>query len=338
VISQVFTVVAVVLGAGVWGLATGAIVKASVATVLTAVLSIGFNAPSLRGWRAYGPLVRFGLSFQASWYTLVAREQGINIVVAVVGGVTSLGIWTFTNRILQLPLVAFNSLYVVGFPAMANLLARGEDVAPIMLRTVRRAALAGTFVFPVFAAASPQLIPAVFGERWRDVAEIVPFICLSTLVLCSISIAATSYLSAAGRPGIVAWASASLGLIWIAGTAALLPVIGVMAIGVGNLAGATTEASILILATRRMAGVALHRPLLRPLAVALVAGTSGWLLCTSGPDGFVIAIAAALLALTIDLIGFWLVCRKDLEDTIHLATGAIRSATPRRRRAVGQSA
>ena len=63
----------------------------------------------------------------------------------------------------------------------------------------------------------------MFGEPWRDAAEIMPFICLSTLILGSIAVAASSYLSAAGRPGVVAWASAALGVIWIAVTAALLP-------------------------------------------------------------------------------------------------------------------
>ena len=190
-------------------------------------------------------------------------------------GVSSLGIWTFTNRIFQLPSIAFSSLYVVGFPAMSNLLARGEDPAPIILRTVRRAAIAATFVFPAFAAASPQLIPVIFGEQWSEAADIMPFICLSTLILGSIAVASTSYLSAAGRPGLVAWASAALGIVWVGVTALLLPVIGVAAIGVGNLAGAVIEASILGLATRRAVGVDPYRPLLRPLAVALVAGTTG---------------------------------------------------------------
>jgi O-antigen/teichoic acid export membrane protein len=337
VISQIFIVAAVVLGAGVWGLAVGSVVKAVLAAVLTAALSIGFAAPSLRGWRGYGAMVRFGLSFQASWYTFVAREQGLNIVVGIVGGVSPLGIWTFTNRIFQLPLVAFSSLYVVGFPAMSNLLARGEDPAPIILRTVRRAAVAGAFIFPVFAAASPQLIPTIFGDQWRDVADIVPFICLSTLILGSIAVASTSYLSAAGRPGIVAWASAALGVIWLAGTASLLPVIGVTAIGVGNLAGALAEAMILNAATHRMTDVAPYRPLMRPLAVALVAGTAGWLLCIRGPSGLLIAVAAGSLTLTLVSLGLWLICRKDLEDTIHLGLGAVRSAVPRLRRASVES-
>jgi O-antigen/teichoic acid export membrane protein len=326
---QIFSVVAVFLGAGVWGLATGSIVRAVVGTVLTAALSIGLQAPSLRGWRGYKGLIRFGLTFQASWFTFVAREQCLNIVVGVIAGVASLGIWTFTNRIFQLPSLAFSSLFVVGFPAMSNLLARGEDVAPVILRTVRRAAIAATFVFPTFAAASPQLIPALFGEQWKDAADILPFICISTLILGSISVASASYLNAAGRPGVVAWASAALGVIWIGVTIPLLAVIGVTAIGVGNLAGALVEALILSVATRRAAEVAPYRPLLRPLAVALVAGGAGWLLCTSGPSGLSIAFAAAALTLALSFVGLWLVCREDLKDTIRLAGGTIYSAFPR---------
>ena len=179
--------------------------------MLICLLSTGFQRPSLRGWRGFGGIVRFGVSFQACWYAFLAREQGLNILIALVAGVVPLGIWTFTNRIFQLPSLAFSSLYVVGFPAMANVLARGEAIGPIILRTVRRAAVAGTLIFATFAAVSPKLIPAVFGAHWQDAALIIPLICLSTLLHGSISVAASSYLTAAGRPGIVAIASVCLG-------------------------------------------------------------------------------------------------------------------------------
>ena len=133
-------------------------------------LSTGFLRPSLRGWRGFGGLLRFGVKFQASWYAFLAREQGLNILDRSPRRRGPLGIWTFTNRIFQLPSLAFSSLYVVGFPAMANVLARGEALGPIILRTVRRAAIAGTLIFATFAAVSPKLIPAVFGARWADAA------------------------------------------------------------------------------------------------------------------------------------------------------------------------
>src|SRR5262249_14761148 len=156
---------------------------------------------------------------QASFYTFLGREQGLNVLLAASAGVGTLGIWTFTNRIFQLPSLAFNTLYVVGFPAMSNMLARGEEIGPIIQRVVRRAAIAGTFIFGTSAAASPKLVPAVFGEQWSDVASILPLICLSTVLLGSISVAATSYLPAIGRPGVVAIASACLGVVWLGVTA-----------------------------------------------------------------------------------------------------------------------
>ena len=112
-------------------------------------------------------------------------------------------------------------------------------------------------------------------------------------------------------------------------TVPLLPVIGVTAIGVGNLFGALVEALILSVATRRATEVAPYRPLLRPLAVSLVAGGAGWLLCMSGPSGLSIAFAAAGLTVALSLVGLWLVCREDLKDTIRLAGGTIYSAFPR---------
>ena len=332
VISQAFAVVAVVLGAGVWGLAGGAVLQAVIATVLINLLSTGFHRPSLRGWRAFGGLIRFGVKFQAGWYAVLAREQGMNILIALVAGVVPLGIWTFTNRIFQLPSLAFSSLYVVGFPAMANVLARGEAIGPIILRTVRRAAVAGTLIFATFAAVSPKLIPAVFGARWQDAALIIPLICLSTLLHGSISVAASSYLTAAGRPGIVAIASACLGVIWLAITAALLPSIGVAAIGIGNLAGALVDAAVLNAATKRASGVAPCRPLIRPLAVALLGGGLGWLLCVEGPDGFLTVAVAGLFTFVVCALGLLVVCRKDLADIVQLALGSVRSALPRLRK------
>jgi O-antigen/teichoic acid export membrane protein len=331
-ISQAVAVTAVVLGAGVWGLAAGVVLRGVIATALISMLSTGFVAPSLRGCRAFGPLLRFGVKFQANWYAVIAREQGLNILIVALAGVSPLGIWTLANRIFQLPSMAFNSLYVVGFPAMASVLARGESIGPIILRTVRRAAIAGTLIFATFAAACPELIPGVFGAQWRDVALILPWICLSTLVHGSIAVSASSYLSAADRAGIVAVASTCLGVIWLATTAVLLPIIGVVAIGIGNLAGALVDAAVLNAATKRASGVSPYRPLMRPLAVALVTGGLGLLLCVKGPNGVLTGVAAGTLTFVLATFGLWLLCRRDFVDLVRLLLRALRSAMPRLRR------
>jgi O-antigen/teichoic acid export membrane protein len=338
IVAQAATVAAVLLGAGVWGLAGGAVLKAIAGTVLINVISRGFFMPSLRGWRGFAGLLRFGLGFQANWYSIIAREQGLNILVGAIAGVGTLGIWTFTNRIFQLPSLAFNSLYVVGFPAMSNVLARGEEIGPIILRTVRRAAIVGTFIFATFAAVSPKLIPILFGQAWRDAAVVIPFICLSTLLLGSISVAANSYLSAAGKPGIVAFASTCLGVIWLGCTAALLPGMGVVAIGIGNLTGALVEAAVLNRATRRSSGVSPYRPLVAPLAVAMLSGGIGLLVCVEGPSNLLTVAVAGGMTPALAVLGLYIVCRRDLVDTLRLATGSLRSALPRLRRPSAEAA
>jgi hypothetical protein len=145
-------------------------------------------------------------------------------------------------------------------------------------------------------------------------------------VLGSISVAADSYLAAHGRPGVVAWSSLALGIGWLVVTTPLLPVIGATAIGVGNLAGAIVEAAILDIATRQSAGVAPSKPLVRPTAVAVVAGTAGWIVCTSGPPGLWIALVAGATTGVLCLVGLWAVCREDLTDTLQLSWETIGSA------------
>ena len=330
--SQLFSVVAVVLGAGVWGLAAGWVVRALAMTTFTAILSsVGFVRPSIRGWRGFGTLMRFGLKFQATWAANVGREQGLNVVIAAFGGVQLLGFWTLATRLLQLPILAFNSLYTVGYPAMANLIARGEDPRPIILRTVRRAFIAGTLVFPAFAASSLALIPALFGSQWHETAEVLPWICFSTLLIGSINVGAVSYLQASGSPGIVAVAVAALGATWIAGTAILLLTtsLGVNAIGVAGLLATPVEVFITVRATHRSAGVSPLRPVLRPLVPTVFAGGIGIFVSSGGPPGILRGLFAGALTLALSLIGLWLTCPADLRDVIRLAAASVREAIPR---------
>ena len=155
---------------------------------------------------------------------------------------------------------------------MANLLPKGEDVGPIILRTVRRAALVGDTPIPSICGIEPRTRPGAFGEQWREAAAVIPWVALSTLILGSISVATSGYLSALGSPGLVAWATAAFGVVWIAVTAPLLPVLGVAAIGVGNLCGGLAEHDLRSGDTAECRRVAPYRPLLLPLAVALFSG------------------------------------------------------------------
>jgi hypothetical protein len=71
---------------------------------------------------------------------------------------------------------------------------------------------------------------------------------------------------------------------------------------------------------------------MKPLAVALVSGGLGLLLCVQGPDGIVTGVAAGTLTFVLATLGLWIVCRRDFVDLVRLLFRALRSALPRLRR------
>jgi O-antigen/teichoic acid export membrane protein len=331
--SQIFAITAVALGAGVWGLASAAVVKALTGTVLVGALTLGLHPPSLKGWRNLVDVMRFGLKFQLNWIVIVVTDQALNLAVAVVAGLRVLGLWSLANKILQLPLLLFSSLSAVAFPAVSNLLARGEDPSPILVRSARLTSIGGTLVYVPFAAASPELIPLLFGEQWRRAGDIIPLAVLGFLVLGPVSVGSVGYLFALGRPGAVVRASAAGGITGIAVTAALLPFVGVTAIGAGLMCGDVAEALVLDLEMRHTVQIALLRSVPGPAAAATLAGCAGWAICKAGPHNVGVMLAAGAVGLGLDLALLRLVFRRDLAATLAFGFGSIRDAVPRPRAA-----
>ena len=127
VVSQIFAVASVLLGAGVWGLAAGQVLKASSPPSLTAALSIGFNGRrSAAGARTGRWCASDSASRRASTRSWHVSRGSTSWSASSAASPRSESGRSRTGS-SSLPLVAFNSLYVVGFPAMSNLLARGED-------------------------------------------------------------------------------------------------------------------------------------------------------------------------------------------------------------------
>ena len=123
-----FAVTTVALGADVWGLATADTGPGH-----------GVHSPHRPSQRrisctvsARMACIRSTRRFRAPLpgNTAALRAPGtsaVNLVTAVVGGLGVLGLWTLASRLIQVPILAFTSLYTVGFPAMSRVLAGGED-------------------------------------------------------------------------------------------------------------------------------------------------------------------------------------------------------------------
>jgi len=326
----IFVIVAVVAGAGVWGLAVAVVVRAIIGTIaMTRVGPVSLVAPSFDPARVR-PILRFGATFQGLGAVRVANEQIFNPAVTVISGVGTLGIWGLAYRLLQLPQLVFVSLRRVSYPAMARLIGAGEDLRATVERTARLAAVTSGFVLVPLAASASALVPLVFGERWRDAADIVPGLCLGLMIGGPVSVALAAYLLAADHAGVVLRSAILRVATMLVVALALLPLIGVVALGLGYLAAAIVEAVVLGRAATRALGVRLGRTLLPSYLRAIAAGAAGMALAAAAGVSVATLVGGAALSLVLFVGAVWAGDRDVLRDVLRLVRQAVsrRSGAP----------
>lgn len=324
----VYNAVAIALvaaGLGVWGVAIAFVVRALAGTLLMVVLGpVGSVLPSLdfarvRSW------LSFGVQYQSVSIVHLIRDQGLNVGVAAVGGLRVLGVYTLTVRLLQVLSLLFESLWRVSYPAMAQLLRNGEDAGPAVARMASLTALGTGLAVVALAGAAPALIPALFGDEWLDVLEILPWAAAGLMIAGPVSVACAGFLFAAGSAR-----SVLLGAVWHTAAAllialSLLPVIGPTALGLALLAASLVETVALGSATVRRSSWRPLRDLLAPTLAAGVAGAAGWLLASTGEPTLWRAAVAILVAEALFMLAVLLVQRRAALDLL----GVVRAALAR---------
>jgi O-antigen/teichoic acid export membrane protein len=328
----VWAITAAGLGMGVWALATGVLVKALVTTAgVIGVSRLGVVRPSYRGARAMRSVIAFGVRFQAVSLAGVGREQGLNAGVGIIGGVSTLGVFTLARRLLELPVLVFEPLHRVAFPVMSHVLGARQDPAPLIRRGVVISAAAGGFVLAGTAAAAPELVPGLFGEQWRAGGTIIPWICAGLAVAGPLSVVGVGYLYAVGEPSVVLRAillhTATLYVVAFS----LLPVVGPAAIGMGSFAGALVDALIMSRAIAARTPARPLRALLPLLAISAAAGLAGIAISQAVGTGLVAAVAGGLSggAVYVALLGLFQT--SVLRETARLLVQAVRSSLRRER-------
>ncbi|MFN0155192.1 MAG: oligosaccharide flippase family protein [Gaiella sp.] len=261
----------VALDAGVWGVASAPLVRGAVGTAVIAVSAPGgLVRPVFVDPRSLWPLISFGLRFQGNWVAILARDLVINAITGSLLGVARLGIWSLARRLLEAPQVFSNSLWRVTFPAMSRLIAGGGAHDPFVRRSSRFASAVFAMPLSAFAGLAPAAIPTLFGEEWSGVGEILPLAAAALLISTSTNSGPPGgYLMAIGRPQDTLVAVLAQAAVWIGVTAVLLRPVGVVAIGIGWVAGACVEAAVIERAVRRACGVSVGACVLAPVVAGL---------------------------------------------------------------------
>jgi O-antigen/teichoic acid export membrane protein len=305
---------AVALGFGVYGLATAVVVRSLAGTaVVIAIGPLGLVRPRW-SWPHVRPLIRFGAKVQFTSILLIAREQGLNVVVAAVAGLATLGVWNLAWRVLQVPNLLFLTVGRVAFPALSRLLGAGESVRSAIERGVGTlAALTG--MLAVGLAGAGTALPAIVGESWADVPAVLFWSGIALIVAAPIGTATASYLYAAGHAGTVAAATLVTGTLWFGLAAALLPRYGAPAVAIGWVASGFVNSVWLARRTAARSGAHVARCVLGPSAVGLGAVVAAWLVARR-PDEPLVGGALGLVAGELLLFaGMWFVARGSLRDS-----------------------
>lgn len=316
----------VIAGLGVWALASAVAVRAiALAVGVARVSRLGMMRPSLRHASALRPVIRFGVQFQAVSLAGMGREQGLNVGIAAIAGVATLGFWSITQRLLALPVLVFEPIHRVMFPLMSQMRAAGRDLADTMERGIAVAGAASGLLLVSFAAAAPELVPAVFGEQWRPVGPILQWVCGGLLVAAPLSVIAVGFLYSANEPSVVLRATIlhTVGLYAVAFS--LLPVLGPEAIGMGSFTGGVVDAAIMARAIRTRSSarpLAAHLP---TLAVAAPAAALGMIVTWSAGTGLMAAAAGGVVAGSVYLALTALFRRAVFLDAARLIADAVRS-------------
>jgi O-antigen/teichoic acid export membrane protein len=291
-----WAIASIVLGAGVWGLASASVAKALVGTlVMVRVSRVGRLVPGY-SWRRLKPMLGFGVKFQAVELVNTGGAQLLNIGIAGIAGFAALGLWALAWRVAQIPYLLFSALWRVSYPAAAQLLAAGESARRMIERGLGLAAVAtGAILAPATGSLSP-LVPAVFGHRWAPVADVLPVAFFALQASGPVSVATAGYLYAVGNTSTILLAATATSVVWLLVTLPLLPSLGVLAVGVGWMVASLVEIPILAMPVRRRTGAAFVRPILAPWIAASLAGASGWLISRSVSHGLVAALLGATVA------------------------------------------
>jgi O-antigen/teichoic acid export membrane protein len=321
-----FAITAVLMGAGVWGLVFGLVVRAAFGSaVMTIIAPVGFIPPI---WHSENlrRMLSFGAQYQGISAATLARDQGLNILTAALGSLTTLGLWSLLARVLQIPLVVLSSLRRVSYPGIARLMAAGEDIRPVVERTMALSCVISGTMAVALVGTGPALVPTLFGPRWNALIDVLPLAGCATLINGPVSVAALSFLLATGAVS-VAFRSALLQAIGgLVTAAALLPVLQLRALGVSMIVMAVIDGTILGVAAYRRIGVNLLPILALHLTIAATASAIGWLIASQSMPHVVALCASGLAAEAVYATLLYVFTRSHVVDASRLGIRAVRLA------------
>jgi polysaccharide transporter, PST family len=291
-----WSIPAVLAGFGVWGLATGTVVRAIVGALLLNLLSPVGWIRAQWDWGRLRSLLAFGVLFQARGLVALARDEGLNIGIVAIAGLSTLGMWALASRIMQIPFWVFSALWRVSYPAMARLNRAGAELGPTVDNLAGTTSLLAVGVLAPLSGVADQLITGLFGQKWEPAAAIIPWASAGLMVSGPISVACSGFLYAMNDSRTPLRATVANAVVWLSASFVIINPVGPAAVGIGWLLGSLTEALIFSRAVRARSKARLWPACVLPLSLAVPTALAGRAAETAAGSGLVGALVGALFA------------------------------------------
>jgi O-antigen/teichoic acid export membrane protein len=326
-----FNVCAVGLAAttlGVWGVAIAAVFEAVVVTILllgygpVGILRPQLSIPLVR------PLLRFGLAYQSVALIDRGRDQALNTLIAIVAGITTLGIWSAAYRVFLGITLLVDALWRVSFPAMARMLELGQEAQTMVTAALRLNAIALGALAVLVGGTAPALVPTLFGPTFDDAIKVLPWGAAALLLTGPVATAAVSFIQAMGDGGRLIKIIGAQSIVWLAAAAVLVAPFGAEGAGMAMLVGAISLTWATSRAVSHYVSVQIFDALWAPVLAAAAGGTLGWLLAER-IDPAIVALPISGACCEIVYFGLMFVLRRaDLLRLLRTFSAATQNAFP----------
>jgi polysaccharide transporter, PST family len=200
----VVAIVAAVAGAGPWALALQ-----QIAFMTMLVAALWFRA----GWRptlefsrpVFRELRWFAIRIAGGRWARLFELLVLTVLIGRLASVPELGAWSFGMSMVVLPLslIAIPIAEVL-FSAFSRLRDEPERMATLWLDSIGYLAAVLLPVLLGLIVVAPDLIPAVFGSRWKVSVGVVQILSIYVLIR-SLQSWGSVYMDAVGRPQVTFW-------------------------------------------------------------------------------------------------------------------------------------
>jgi len=256
-------------GAGVWSLVAGQVAGAlAYATVLVAVAPQRVLPRFDR--REARAVLGAGRGFMAQGGLAFIQTNADYLVVGRTLGATQLGFYSMAYRMSDLPYQGIaDPIAKVTFPGFARMRARGEDVRPAFLSTLRLVALVTCPLGILLSGAADPFTRALFGENWLPMIAVLNVLGLWAAIR-TVQVTIAWLLNSVGEAGLMALISALVLLPLIPGLAVAGVFGGIAAVAWVVLADIVVSLLVLAYFADRRAHVSLRSQWLaiKPVVIA----------------------------------------------------------------------